>query len=362
MQQQFWGNKMDDSRDLGHLAKRTLIVLLLVGLGLLLVPLASTLLLIFGAVLIAVLIRAAGTPFRMIGLSDGISVLLGLLTIFVIIGLAGWLFGAQLSGQFAALQAQLTEAFPVVRDRLSELPLFGQLASSTPDFQGLAGQALGFAFGFLGLITNLVLVIVGAVYFALEPRVYAHGTAKLFPKSKSDKVIEAMDASGVALKRYLVGQLATMTLVGLMVGIGLSIVGVPSAAALGIMVGLANFIPLIGPFIGAIPGLIIAFSATPELFWYAVAVYLVAQQIEGNVLTPLVQQRAVSIPPALLIFALAALGALFGLIGVVLAAPLTVVIYTLVSMLWSRDALGHDVKVPGCLPEETPKEEEPAAV
>ena len=69
------------------------------------------------------------------------------------------------------------------------------------------------------------------------------------------------------------------------------------------------------------------------------------------------QQRAVSIPPALLIFALAALGALFGLIGVVLAAPLTVVLYTLVSMLWSRDALGHDVKVPGCAPPEAPSEE-----
>ncbi len=332
---------------LGELVRRTLVVMLIIGIALTLPLLTPTLLLIFGAILIAVLIRSAAWPFEQLGLGNTASVLLGLATILILLGLFGWLFGAQLSGQFAALQAQLTEAVPQVRAQLERLPFVGSLAGATPDMQEIAGRALNFAFGMLGLVTNLVLVIVGAAYFALDPAVYKRGLAKLFPKDRSDKVIEAMDASGHALKRYLLGQLATMTIVGLMVWIGLAIVGIPSAAALGLTIGVANFIPLVGPFIGAIPGLIIAFSAAPDMFWYAVLVYLVAQQIEGNVLTPMVQNWAVSIPPALLIFALAAAGSLFGFIGVILAAPLTVVIYTLVTMLWSRDALGHEVKVPG---------------
>ena len=329
------------------LVRSTLVVLLIVGLALLVPLLAPTLMLIFGAILIAVLIRSAAWPFLQLGLGTTAAVLLGLVSILVALGLFGWLFGAQLSGQFSALQTQLTEAIPVVRERLSTLPLVGDLAGRTPNLQQFAGQALGFAFGLLGLVTNLVLVIVGAAYLALDPDVYKRGLAKLFPKDRANKVVEAVDASGHALKRYLLGQLLTMSIVGIMVWIGLAIVGVPSAAALGLTIGVANFIPLVGPFIGAIPGLVIAFAAVPDLFWYAVLVYFVAQQIEGNVLTPLVQNMAVSIPPALLIFALAALGSLFGFIGVILAAPLTVVLYTLVTMLWSRDTLGHDVKVPG---------------
>ena len=335
------------TQSMGDLVKRTLVVLLLVGIALLLPLLSTTLLLIFGAILIAVLIRSAAWPFMQLGLGNTVSVLRGLVAILLLLGGFGWMFGAQLSGQFGELQSQLTAAIPEIRAQLAELPLVGGLADQTPDLQQFAGRALGFAFGLLGLVTNLVLVIVGAAYFALEPDVYKRGLARLFPKDRAQKVTDALDASGQALKRYLLGQLLTMSIVGAMVWIGLEIIGVPSAAALGLTIGVANFIPLVGPFIGAIPGLVIAFSAVPDMFLYALLVYVVAQQIEGNVLTPMVQNMAVSIPPALLIFALAALGSLFGFIGVVLAAPLTVVIYTLVTMLWTRDTLGHDVKVPG---------------
>ena len=134
-----------------------------------------------------------------------------------------------------------------------------------------------------------------------------------------------------------------MTAVGMMIYIGLMIVGVPSAGALGLISGLTNFIPLVGPFIGAVPGLLISFADNPDKIFWAALVYFVAQQIEGNVLTPIVQRHAVAIPPAVLIFALGAMGTLFGTIGIVLAAPLTVIIYTLVAKLWSRETLGHEV-------------------
>ena len=318
-----------------------LVGLLLVGLALLTAQLADVLLLIFAAILLATLITAAAQPFVRIGIRQSWSVLLGLATLFAILGLLGWLFGATLGAQFEAVANKLPGAIAQVQAWANQVPLLQSTLSATPDLQGMVGRALSVAFGALGAVLNIVLVVIGAVYLALQPRLYAKGLARLFPKSQTAQIDNALTASGSALRRYLLAQFVTMAAVGSIVGVGLTIVGVPSAAALGVIVGLANFVPLIGPFIGAIPGLLIAFGQGTDVFIWAVVVYFIAQQLEGNILTPLVQRYAVSIPPALLLFALAGVGSLFGIIGVIVAAPLAVVLYTLVSILWVRDTLGH---------------------
>ncbi|QIG78630.1 AI-2E family transporter [Stakelama tenebrarum] len=332
--------------------RSTLIVLLLVGLALLLVPLSGVLMLIFASILIAVLIRAAAIPFRKIGLPETLAVLLGLIAIIALLGFFGWMFGTQLGDEFRSLTARLPGAVRSAEQWVSEQP-WGQdlqlssITGAVPNLQSIAGGAFSFAFGALGALTNLVLVLIAAIYLALQPITYMRGIEHLFPKAQGEQVSDALAASGAALQRYLLGQLFTMTIVGTLVAVGLTIFDVPSAAALGVIVGLANFVPMIGPLVGAIPGVLLAFSQGPETALAAAIVYLVAQQFEGNVLTPIVQRWAVSIPPALLLFALAGLGVLFGFVGVIVAAPLAVVLYTLVTMLWSRDALGHDVSVPG---------------
>lgn len=327
--------------------RSTLIVLLLVGLAMLLVPLSGVLMLIFASVLIAVLIRSAAMPFRALRLPESISVLLGLAAIIALLWLCGWMFGPQLGAEFRNVAAQLPGAIDSAEAWLGHQSWGDSVTGATPDLQSIFGRALSVAFGAVGAVTNLVLVLIAAIYLALQPGTYLRGVERLFPKAQGERVASALSASGRALRLYLLGQLFTMTVVGTLVGVGLTIVGIPSAAALGVIVGLMNFIPLIGPFIGAVPGVLLAFAQGPDAALAAVAVYFVAQQLEGNVLTPLVQRWAVSIPPALLLFALAGLGALFGVVGVIVAAPLAVVLYTLVTMLWSRDALGHDVTVPG---------------
>ncbi|WP_109807971.1 AI-2E family transporter [Sphingosinithalassobacter portus] len=330
----------------------TLIVLLLVGIALLLVQLSGVLLLIFASVLIAVLIRAAAIPFRKLKIHETLSVLLGLVSIIALLWFFGWMFGTQLGDEFRSLTARLPDAVRSAEQWVSQQPWgkdleLSSLTSALPNLQSLAGGAFSFAFGAMGALTNLVLVLIAAIYLALQPGVYVRGIEHLFPKAQGEQVTRALSASGTALQRYLLGQLFTMTFVGTLVAVGLTIVGVPSAAALGLIVGLANFVPMIGPLVGAVPGVLLAFGHGPETALAAAIVYLVAQQLEGNVLTPIVQRWAVSIPPALLLFALAGLGALFGFVGVVVAAPLAVVLYTLVTMLWTRDTLGHDVGVPG---------------
>ena len=325
------------------IVRSTLIVLLLVGIALLLVQVTSTLMLIFAAVLVAAVIRAFSDPIQHRGLPETASVLIALVLIVGILTAFGWLFGQSLSAQFDNLGARLTEAYDLAREWLAGQPFGNSILSATPDIQSYFGRAVTVAFGAIGILTNLVLVLVGGIYLALDPGIYARGLSKLFPKNKSGQVLEALSESGNALRKYLGAQLITMTCVGLMVYFGMLIAGIPSAGALGLISALTNFIPLVGPFIGAVPGVLIAFADDPHSIIWAALVYLVAQQIEGNVLTPIVQRHAVAIPPAVLIFALGAMGTLFGTIGIVLAAPITVVLYTLIAKLWSRETLGHEV-------------------
>ncbi len=329
------------------LARRTAIVLLIAGLAVLVVPLASVLLLIFAAVLVAALIMIASRPFRLMRCSHGIAVLLGFFLILAILGGVGWLFGTRMNEQFGLVAEQLPGAVEKARGWIMTFPVGRALLSGTPDLEGVAGRAVSLAFGAFGIATNLILIVIGAVYLALQPELYLRGIVRLFPKSESGRIEEALRASGAGLQKYLVGQFVTMATIGTLVFAGLTIAGVPSAAALGLIVALCNFVPLIGPFVGAVPGILIGFAQGSDTGIAATLVYFVAQQIEGNVLTPLVQRWAVSIPPALLLFALGGFGTLFGLAGIILAAPLTVVIYIVVTVLWTRNALGYDVDVPG---------------
>lgn len=333
------------SADMARVARSTLVILLIVGLALLTVQFSFVFLLIFSAVLVATLIRAAGAPFRRVGMGDMPSVFLGLFLILAVLAACGFLFGAQLTEQFTEVAQQLPTAFEQARSLVEQVPFLNSFLTGTPDIQSIMGRAVSFAFGAVGAVTNLVLVIVAAIYLALDPDLYMRGVEKLFPKSGGERVREALSASGQALNQWLIAQFATMLIVGTLIWVGLMIVGVPSAAALGVISGLTNFIPLIGPFIGAAPGVLLALVQGSDTILWTIVVYVIAQQLEGNVLTPMIQKYAVSIPPAVLLFALAALGSLFGMIGVVVAAPLAVVLYVLVTLLWVRDTLGHDADI-----------------
>lgn len=138
-----------------------------------------------------------------------------------------------------------------------------------------------------------------------------------------------------------------MTIIGVFTGLGLWLVGVPSALMLGIIAGLAEFIPLLGPILSAIPGLLLALMAGLETALWALLVYVGIQQIESDLITPMVEKKAVSIPPVVTLFGVLAMGVIFGLVGVILAAPLTVITYVLVNQLYVRDALGQSTQVPG---------------
>jgi len=131
---------------------------------------------------------------------------------------------------------------------------------------------------------------------------------------------------------------------GTLTGVGLYLIGVPVAFALGILSGVSVFVPYIGPIVAIVPGLLIALSVSPTLALYAAIVYLVAQQLEGNIALPLLQRWTVSMPPAVSLLAIVAFGLLFGVWGVLFATPLAVVTIRIVRMAYVEDVLEGGTK------------------
>ena len=138
-----------------------------------------------------------------------------------------------------------------------------------------------------------------------------------------------------------------MVVVGALTGLGLWALGIPGALALGIIAGLLDFVPIVGPILAAIPAILLGFTVSPQMALATAALFVVVQQIEGNILLPLIQQRTVDLPPVLLLFSLFGIGTLLGPAGVLLAAPLTVVAFVLVKRLYVQEALHTPTSIPG---------------
>jgi len=126
---------------------------------------------------------------------------------------------------------------------------------------------------------------------------------------------------------FLKAQFLAMIVVGVLIYVGLSLVGLSSALPLALFAALAEFVPMVGPVIAAVPALIIALSLGLDSFLWTLLVFVIVQQCESNLLTPLLQQHMVSLPPAVTLFAVVAFGSLFGPLGLLLATPITVVIF-----------------------------------
>ena len=132
-----------------------------------------------------------------------------------------------------------------------------------------------------------------------------------------------------------------MVLIGSLAAFAVWIIGVPSPLALGLIAGVGEFIPYLGPLIAAVPAILVALTKSPEAALWILGAYLVIHQIEGQLVTPLIQRRMISIPPAIMLLGVVSLTYLFGLIAVIFAAPIVVVIFAAVNLIYVRDTLGE---------------------
>lgn len=331
--------------------RRVLVLVAVLGLAALTIRLAYLLLLLFASVVVAVVIRLVARQFERIGMNAGGATTSAVLLMFgAIIGFL-WVFGGLMSGQFSLLYEQLPQAMAQVQQRLDQwgidYNLEGVVQSLSSQASTIFQRAGGFMLSAGSVIADLILVLAGAVFLAANPGFYREGILRLLPKSSEPLAARALDDSGRGLKLWLAGQAVASVFVGVICYAGLTIIGVPSAFALAIIAAVLELVPYVGPILAAIPAIVLGISVDLTTGLWTLALYGVVQQLEGYVITPLVQKRAVELPPLVLLFSIFAAGVLFGAPGVLLAAPLTVVIYVIVQHVYIGHVLGREPIVPG---------------
>ena len=344
--------EQNGSIDESTFIRRVLIFIALVAGALILWQLRYVLVLLFGTVLIATIIRAIANPVaKHLRLPEGISVALSVLVIVGLVGGTIWLVDAQVSAQSQHLADAIPKAIAMVDNWLSGFGLGHPLQSwlsrmhsgSSAIISNFGGWLSSLTFG----ITSVLILFFGGIFLASQPRFYGIGAIKLVPTEKRSLIAEAMLDSENALRLWLKGQVIAMVVIGLLTWIGFLIIGVPSALVLAIIAGVLEFIPYAGPIASAVPAVLVALVQSPELAVWTIVMYVIVHHVEAYVLQPLVQQYAVDVPAVVMLFSLLAFGMLFGLIGVLFAAPMAVVAYVMVKRLYVVEALQTPTPIPG---------------
>lgn len=329
---------------------RTDTILLTAGLLLLAYLLGDVLLLVFAAILFAVGLDGLS---RII--SDRTPLTRGWALLGVTIAVA-----AIIIGSFAMAATRLVQQFQEVGDTVLDAAqqvqawLDGVGAMDVIDDMGgggdlanrfgdLAGHVMTWGMTAFGAITSLLIIIFLTLFLAADPGLYRRGLVRIVPPENRGVVEETLSAIAHALRWWFLGQLVSMAFLGATVAIGLLVVGIELWLALALLTAILTFIPFIGPLIAAVPIAAVGFAAGLETGIIVLVGYLVIQNIEGNVLVPIIQHKAVDLAPALLISVQVLLSLVFGVVGLILAAPLTIVGMVAVQKLWVEHALGEEI-------------------
>jgi predicted PurR-regulated permease PerM len=190
-------------------------------------------------------------------------------------------------------------------------------------------------------LADVVLLFFVGLYLAASPRTYTEAALKILPHPRRARVREVLSAVGATLRRWIGARLILMATNAIVTALGLWLLGMRLPITLGLLSGLLNFVPNLGPIIAAVPAVLLAFVEGPRMALYVALFYFGYQMFDGYVLTPLVQRRTVALPPALTIMSQVLMGVLFGTIGVLVAVPLTAAVVLAVNMLYLHDVLGE---------------------
>jgi predicted PurR-regulated permease PerM len=316
------------------------LVILWNALGILSLFFTSILLAVFFRSLSEVVARTTRLPVRF-------SLVLVLLGLAGLLTLGIWRFSVPLGEQIEQLAETLPVSIALLEEELGQYEwgevLFEEWLS-LDDLLGdrflLIGQVAGIFSTTLGALASFLVVIVLAIYLAFDPKTYVEGLLRLVPIPRRARIRQVFVAVKQTLQWWLLSRAVAMVAVGVMVSLGLWALGIPMASALGMVAAILDFIPNIGPLLGTLPAVLIALIQGPTTALAVVILYFVIQQIESYVITPVLQQQMVKVPPALTITAQILLTLVLGAIGLLIASPLMAVLIVVVRMLYVEDVLG----------------------
>ncbi len=315
------------------------------------------LLLVFAGMLVGVLLNAMANLLRRVA-PIPYKAAVGVVCL-VLLTLAGgffWYAGPALADQTEQFGESVSSGVEQLVALLGKYGWGERILAQAPDGDELirrlgSGGVFGRLSGVLSTVLSgafdLIIVTFAGLYFALDPKVYVDNAIRLFPKHRRERMHEVADASGRALKMWFVGQFVSMAFVAVFVTVGLWLLGVPLAVMIGVISFFFGFIPYLGPILAAVPALLVALLVSPQMVLYVAILYFILEQVQSYVVIPLVQEKAVSLPPVLLISAQLLFAAVSGILGIALATPIAVVAVVFIQLLYVEDALGDRVQVIG---------------
>jgi predicted PurR-regulated permease PerM len=339
--------------------------------GYLLYKVAVVVLVLLLTILFSIIMSAPVDYLNRRGIGRGTGTLLVLSSFLLLFGIAG----AALAPIIEDQAREFVDTFPALLENVQQIVVrlqsaVGLKTSFSLDPQNVLDRARNFLSG--GALTTVasvgasvatvlsfaVVVLITTVYAVARPVPLVNGFVSLFPAGQRQRVREILGEMYKTVQRWFLGQLASMTIIGILFTVAMFVIGIPFALLLGIFSGLISFVPYIGPMISVIPPVLLALTGNPIDAVWVILAYLGIQAIEGNLVQPIVMSRAVSLHPVTLVFALLTMGTLFGFIGVFLAIPLAAALHVLLRELWIErmDQMGTDPNPPVEEPEPKRKE------
>ena len=300
--------------------------------------LRPAILLAFGAVLLAILFDLITEAIcRTAGLGRGWSFAIAIAIVIGLIIVCVWLFGTNLIQQFQQVMQRVSageKSFQVMLGRSG----FGQsLTNSGNSFVSSMVQNV-VATG-TGLLEGAIIMLIASIYLAARPKLHLEGAADFFPPQARPRFLRAAEVVGIFLQEWILGQLVLMATVGVLATIAVWLIGLPNALALGVIACLTEAIPYLGPWIGAVPALLVALTVGRgfEPVILTGIAYLGVHMFEGYVIGPLIQRWFVGIPPALMLLGIFASQLIFGLPGVMLGGPMAVAIFASIKVVYLKE-------------------------
>lgn len=226
----------------------------------------------------------------------------------------------------------------------------------------LSGQTANIQKVIFGAVTSTIEIVAGfgyvvfvTLFIAMDPYVYRRGLLLLVPEASRDRYALLTDKIAATLRKWLATQFIAMIVMGLVTTLALLLLGVKSAIPLGILAGILEFVPNVGPVLSAVPGVLIAFAESPEKALVVAITYWGLQFLENHLLIPYLMQEGLDLPPALTVAWQSLMALVFGLLGLFVAVPMLATAYVSIRFLYVRGdvppmrdepAAGHEPPAP----------------
>lgn len=307
----------------------------------------SILFILFISVIVVLIMKPAVDWFEKKKISRVFGALIIYLTLIAFLAVAALIVVPPLTRE----STQLSASFPQYSERVSEgfvslrqISENNNLAGSLENFLNKASVYLEKAsvnifssvIRLLGGFIYLIVILVISFYLVVEKNGVERLVKQTVPPNLQNKVLRIIGKIEIKLSRWFVGQLALGFIIGLMSYIGLSLLGVPYALVLAIIAGLFELIPYVGPWLSAIPAILIALTVSPALAGAVLILYFIIQELENYFIVPKVMEKSVDIHPVITIMAMMIGGQLAGLVGVILAVPVAAIVMVAVEEVYGK--------------------------